>query len=438
MYINWIPELRPNQIRLPKSVAIPHSVVLHFGSWKKKMSVIICDHLSMDSIGLPEHLKTEITIPDTLPYEMYVDGANLHLGPVIAFLIPTQMLTSGVFNDYLKYFANYQTVKGLIYLCSVNGINPTDKTIEGFYYNPNADGSDAPWTKGIFPYPGAAYRRIWVGSRNRLYDDLIVHMKGKIFNPYFLNKWELCKLLCSKPLIRDHLPVTKRVDNLQTLEKMLALYTSVYLKPANGSMGQGIMKVEKTPKGYLFINRYQEKTFFASKTKAWAYFRRIRKGRKYLIQQSAALTYQNKNVDFRVIMQKDGNQQWACSGVIARYGEVGRFYTNDISSISLGRDALRTVFHFNDEEAAQKEEEIISICTKACQLIDHKYGPFGDVGIDVTVDTNLKVWLLEINSLHQHTIPYYVKDDPQMYSRVLSRPFEYAKSLAGFTKEKIL
>ncbi|MDQ8739410.1 YheC/YheD family protein [Paenibacillus sp. LHD-38] len=436
LYIKWIPGLKPNQILLPRQVVIPPSVVLHFGAWKKKVHVGISDHQPPDSIGLSVHLKNEVTIPDTLPYEMYTVGKDLHLGPVIALLISIKELTPGLLNEYRKYFANYQEIKGLIYLCSVNGINPRNKTVEGYYYNPQSDGEKAPWTKGIFPYPGVIYKRIWV-NKSRLYDDLSVHTDRKIFNPYFFNKWELWELSRSNPLIRDHLPHTKLLDNLQSLKKMLALYGSVYLKPNEGSMGQGIMKLEKTLGGYLFIDRNNRMTFINNEIKAWAFLSRMRKGRKYLIQQSVALMHQNKNVDFRVIMQKDGNQQWACSGVIARYGEDGRFYTNDVSSISLGRDALRTVFQFKDEEAVQKEEEIISICTTACQLIDHKYGPFGDVGIDVTVDPNLKVWLLEINSRHQHTILSYLKDDPQMYSRVLTRPFEFAKSWAGFTKENI-
>lgn len=435
MYIKWIPELKPNQILLPGQIAIPPSAVLHFGAWKKRVDVEFNDHLPQDTIGLPVHLKTEVTIPDQLPYEMYADGTDLHLGPVIALLISKKGLTPGLLNEYRGYFANYQSIKGLIYLCSVNGINPRNKTVEGYYYNPQDNEDKAPWVQGIFPYPGVIYRRIRI-NKSGLYDDLIVHTDRRIFNPYYLNKWELWESIRSNPLILDHLPHTKLLDNPQSLKEMMALYGSVYLKPANGSMGQGIVKLEKTSKGYLYINRYKGRTFINNEDKLWAFLRRMRNGRKYLIQQSVALTYQNKNVDFRVIMQKDGSKQWTCSGMIARYGKEGRFYTNDVSSISVGRDALRTVFPFNEEEAGRKEEEIISICTSACQLIEHKYGPFGDVGIDVTVDPNQKVWLLEINSRHQHMMPSYLQDDPQMYSRVLTRPLEYAKSWAGFTDEK--
>lgn len=436
MYINWIPELKPNRIRLPKPTAIPPTAVLHFGAWKKRVHVEISDQLPQNSIGLSAHLKSEVTMPDTLPYEIYATGRNLHIGPVIAFLISTKKLSPKLLENYRGYFARYEVVKGLIYLCSLDGINPRKKTIEGYYYNPQADGNKTPWIKGILPYPSVVYKRIGV-IKNKVYDDLIVQTKRKIFNPYFLNKWDLWELMRFNPLICEHLPYTRLLNNKQTMKQMLTSYGSVYVKPANGSMGLGIMKVEKTPKGYFFINRYKKKTLLKNGSGAWALIRRMRNGRRYLIQQSVSLTHQNKNVDFRVIMQKDGSERWTCTGIIARFGEDGRFYTNRASLMCLGRDALQSIFQLSMEEAVRKEEEIILICTTACQLIDNKYGSFGDVGIDVTVDSNLKVWLLEINSRHQHTIPSYLQDDLQMYKKVLTSPLEYAKSWAGFTDENI-
>ncbi|WP_158289650.1 YheC/YheD family protein [Paenibacillus flagellatus] len=399
------------------------------------MRVTRCDRLPQGTIGLSAQLKKDVTIPDSLPYEMYADGTNLHLGPVIALLVAEQGLTPKTLHEYRGYLADYEAIKGLIYLCSLNGINPGQKTIEGYCYNPKAGGEGAPWRKGIFPYPDVVYRRIRV-SRSKRYDDLLAHTGGKIFNAYYLNKWELWDSIRSHPPIGGHLPHTRLLDHPRSLKEMLASYGSVYLKPATGSMGKGIVKLDKSSDGYLFWNRHKAKTFASSENKAWAWIRRIRKGKKYLIQQSVAMTYQNKHVDFRVILQKNGGGQWICSGIIARYGLDGRFYTNDISSISPGRDALRTVFRLTEEEVIRKEAEMISICTTACQFIEQKYGPFGDVGLDVSVDENLKVWLLEINSCHQHTIPYYL-NDLDMYRKVITLPLEYAKSWAGFTEENI-
>jgi len=114
-------------------------------------------------------------------------------------------------------------------------------------------------------------------------------------------------------------------------------------------------------------------------------------------------------------------------------GFKSRIHTNNISYIGFGREALQIIFRLSPEQALEKENEMIRICTEACLIIERAYGHFGDVGIDVVVDENLKIWILEINKSHQHDIARYLqKDDPNMYNKLVSMPLEYAKALAGF------
>lgn len=156
------------------------------------------------------------------------------------------------------------------------------------------------------------------------------------------------------------------------------------------------------------------------------------KKRKYLIQQAIPASFEGRPVDFRVILQKDGSQKWTCSGIIAKIGRLGRINTNNASTLEPGREALQRIFGLTPEQALEKEKEIIGICTEACQIIEDAYGYYGDVGIDVMVDDNLKVWVLEINKSHQHEMAKRLKKDPDMYQRVVTRPLEYARVLAGF------
>ncbi|MCZ8516406.1 YheC/YheD family protein [Paenibacillus filicis] len=439
MFIQWISELKPDQIRLSKGFVddlrtMPSSLRLHFGAWKKEVKVQISDLLPHSIIGLPKAFKHHFTMP-ALPYEIYLDGRNLHIGPVIALLVSNGKLTSGILKEYRRYLMNYEKIKGLIYVCSLHGINPGNQTVNGYFFNPGSEG-EKQWEKGIFPYPGTVYRRIKV-SKNSRYDHLITHIKRKIFNPYCVDKWELWNILSSDPLLKKHLPYTKKLNHLHDLNMMLDLYGSVYLKPAHGSMGKGISMVEKVSNGYLFKNRDKVKSLIKNKNQASVFLHRLKKRKRYLIQQPVTKTYHNRNVDFRVILQKDGRMNWTCSGIIARFGRSGRFYTNDVKSIGLAKDVLHNIFLLDEEAAASKEKEIITICSKACQTIEKIYGPSGDVGIDVVIDPDLKVWILEINSNHQHKMASYLKEDPHMYTRVMTRPLEFAKALAGFSEETI-
>ncbi len=352
------------------------------------------------------------------------------MGPVIAILITSGMVTSKMLDSYRYYFINYEAIRGLAYICSISGIQPHNKTIVGYGYNPGGSGAQQ-WIESVFPYPDAAYRRTRV-NKNLLYDHLADHLEGKIFNTYFFNKLELKQSFSRDLRVGKHIPGTKLMDKFPTFKKMLNQYGSVYLKPVIGSMGRGIHKAQKAGKGYLFTLRDKRKIRIKNRSRVSAFLRKIKRGKKYLIQQSVDYTHNKKQVDFRVVMQKDRLMQWICTGIIARYGQTGKIYTNDVSSVSIGRTALQKVYGLQQEEASRKEQEIVSVCTDACRVIDQTYGLFGDVGFDVAVDRQLNVWILEINSLHNHSVASYAKEDPHMYGNVLSRPLEYAKSLAGF------
>ncbi|XEC93655.1 YheC/YheD family protein [Paenibacillus tarimensis] len=406
------------------------SYFFQFGAWKKEVNVRFSGDLPPHTIGIPANLEPHFSIPDQLPYEINTDGNRIHVGPVIAILVTNGKFSSELLNRYRNYFINYEALRGLIYLCSISGIRPQQKTVEGYCYNPDGSGSGQ-WVKSSFPYPDVAYRRTRV-NKNRLYDHLLDHTGGKIFNSYFFNKWELQQSFSRDPSVGKHIPCTKRMDNFPTFEEMLNLYGAVYLKPVNGSMGKGIHKAQKADKGYLFTLRDKTKIMLDDRSRVSAFLRKIIREKKYLIQQAVDYTHDNKHVDFRVIMQKDRHMQWTCTGIVARYGKDGRIYTNDVSSVALGRTALQTVFGLQEEDAARKEQEIVSVCTEACRVIDKTYGVFGDAGFDVAVDRQLNVWILEINSRHNHSVASYAKEDPYMFGTVLARPLEYAKSLAGF------
>lgn len=443
MQIQKIPGLPSHQILL--SNRFPNSrrpednrVFFHFGSWVKKVDIQYDEHISENTIGLPVKFSQHITIPATIPYELFLDGPHIHVGPVIAFMVSRKKLTTKLLDYYRVYVSNCQNLKGLIYVCSLNEINIANKTVQGYYYNPvRANRGKDPWEKGNFPYPGALYRKIRLVNDIR-YNDLSGRVGNKIFNSVNFNKLQLKEILTSDPQMRKHLPDTAPLKNVKALNKMLNLHGSVYLKPVKGAFGAGIQKVDrvKSRKDYIFIHRDGTKTVVNKIRTVEKLFRRLTNSEHYLIQQSVAFISKNKHVDFRVIMQKDESENWKCSGIIARFGKERRIYTNDISSIQLGRAALRTTFQLDDDQASNKEQEIISICKQACVILEKFYGNYGDLGIDVVVDKALKVWLLEVNCQHQPEIAA-PKEDPQMFYTVITRPFEYAKALAGFTKEKM-
>ncbi|MBU7008812.1 YheC/YheD family protein [Phosphitispora fastidiosa] len=433
LYIRWIPCQETGVMFLaPKTFQNfkieCRTITLHLGDWKKKLSIKLCDELDENIIGLPNDLTDALTIPETIPYDIKLIGEDIYLGPVIAFFVREGYLSSKRIERWKLYCQNYSQIRGLVYFCTVSGIDMRTKKIRGYYFEPYAK-EKGRLKSGIFPFPAVIYRRARINGE--VLKKLKIHVDNKIFNARIFNKLEMWEVLSAGGFV--HTPYTTTLDGLYSLQMMLTYYNSVYLKPQIGRFGNGIIKIKTTPEGYLFKEKSGAEQWAKDLTQVFQLTQKFKKKGEYIIQQDVSLNFEEKPVDFRVILQKDGSKNWTCSGIIAKVGINRQIHTNNPFSIHLGREALQMIFGLSPEQASEKENEIIRICTEACLLLERAYGYFGDVGIDVVVDKNLKIWVLEINKSHQHDMASYLKeDDPDMFKRVVSRPLEYAKALAGF------
>lgn len=441
MYIQWL--TNEKQIVLSSQAlhgydVLPKRVILNLGSWKNEMVIDYRSDFPADVIGLPAGLSPYFQIPNTLPYEMYLEERNLYLGPIIAF-IPVgdrKRLTEERLNKLECYFTDYKSLKGLLYVGATNAIDPINGTIEGFYYDPEDEGK-APWKPGIFPYPNVLYRK--TDFRNDIFQSLITTIGNKIFNTYFFDKWELWEWLSPYPSLKEHLPETRKLKNLEDLNLMLQAHPNVYLKLRNGSQGKGLIRVKKSIQGYHFIYRLEGEKVKSSSAEASQFIAELIKQKEYLIQEAIPIMqYEERNFDFRVIMQKNSSLQWTCPGIIARFGAKGNIATNFTKEgfALYGHQALEKVFKMSTKEAFIKEQELSEICLEVCQTLDKCGGHYGDLGIDVMIDSHQKVWILEVNKLHDHKMPLYALKDKQMYLKVVTNPFAYAKALAGFGRKE--
>jgi glutathione synthase/RimK-type ligase-like ATP-grasp enzyme len=77
----------------------------------------------------------------------------------------------------------------------------------------------------------------------------------KFFNPSFLNKWKVHRLLYTNLELHPFLPET-RLLNKVNLAQMLQNYHEIYLKPSNGSLGRGIIKANINSEGKIKFIAY--------------------------------------------------------------------------------------------------------------------------------------------------------------------------------------
>ncbi|GHI01623.1 YheC/YheD family endospore coat-associated protein [Neobacillus kokaensis] len=444
MYIKWIAET--SQIQLSQKTAIEHNISsgkmsFQFGSWSQEIKIQIRSDFPDEMIGIPKHWNDLFTIPDTLPYELKKHNMTLHLGPVIALIVFSDVkeMTTAKMNSYRTYFSDYSTINGLVYLCAWNTIDTQKKQIKGFYYDPHATEAAKCWKLGTFPFPGAAYNR--TDMPKNVYDDLKTMMGERIFNsfsPGSFNKWELWKRLSPIPSLRSHLPETKLLTDIPVLKSMLEQYDSIYLKPTGGTLSRGIRKVEKSHNGYLITSPSFKNPIGSQKqiedVKSLQQWLRKLKSKEYLAQQAITMKrYQDRPIDFRVIMQKDGKGNWNCSGLFGKFGKSGGIITNFSRAgfICSGMKTFQLAFGMNKKNARNKVEELKKIAFEICCVFD-EYGNYGDLGIDLMVDKDGKVWILEVNTKDTyHRFPLHM-NNKKLYRKIVTTPFRYCKFLAGF------
>jgi hypothetical protein len=430
MKIKWLKGKKTGTILLPSGIlfdkSVPKKVTLYFGALRKEMRIQWDRKLPANTIGLSPGLFSTFQIPTGLPYEVVIKGTEINIGPVIAIMLP-KMISPKWLSYHLRY---YSRIKGLIYVFTVKDIDTKTHTIRGYYYDPGPRNRHARWTIKRLPYPSAIYRRVFCRD---IPQDLLKRVSGKVFNSRTFNKWELWEWLSQDPSLREHLPYTAKLTKIKDLDIILDTFGSVYLKRIESQQATGMFMVWKSEQGYHFVDRDRNETFIST-PEAFEFIENLR-CQDYIIQQAVPMRSEGRLVDFRVIMQKDRSQQWTCSGILARFGAKDSISTNfrEAGQLKLGKAALEQVFQLTEQEAVDIEQKMKEICLQACSKID-QFGLFGDVGFDVVVDPNRKIWILEINKCHDLQMPIYVPGNYPMFRQVMTKPIEFAKSLAGFYK----
>jgi hypothetical protein len=435
MEIVWNSALKSNQITLSVDLKnlFPNSQAdLHYGSWTKHMEITFTTDIPSNSITLPTTISREFIIPTHVPYEIRIESSRIIIGPIIGFLLCNKHSTlDSLFEEFEDYVHSYQEINGVIMLFSSEGINILNKTIKGYYYDHSDVENGCFWKEGVFPYPSSVYRRAFIPIK-KLHDLNDVIGRECIFNYQYFHKWRVYELLKQQPQIQNYLPETKRLINMSALMEMVNKHSSIYIKPVDGTYGFGIAKLVKTLDNFQFINRSGTVKNLLNERGVYNLLKPKFKKANYIVQQDVGYVSQKENVDFRVVVQKNKTKKWECTAFIARFGMIDKSYTNDPSEIRQGKEALQDIFHLSDEDFQWKIQEVYAICMGVGLVFD-QLGHYGDLGIDITIDKNMEVWLLEVNHMfHDHDMAAYLDDDFETYEKVLTTLLQYLKALAGF------
>ncbi|MFD1735482.1 YheC/YheD family protein [Bacillus salitolerans] len=409
---------------------IGETVEVYIGAFKQRLDVKIDESLERDTISIPSKYKNTFLLPKDIPYEVKISKERIIIGPLIGILgcRRKQALTQELLDLLLLRFEEYESINGLVYVFTEDSVDPYKQWIKGYYYQPILK----KWKKGIFPYPHSI-----IVNKDSMSFDMYHHFISFIGHTIFysrqLSKWTQHEMISKDEKLRNFVPPTIKLTKFKSLLSMLKQYGAVYLKPNQSYQGMGMYFIQKRNKVYYVKDEFSNSYVFHS-TVQLNHFIKKRTGKiNYLIQKSVAFQSKNRNVDFRVYLQKNREKNWVCSGITSRISKEGSIITNSRNRdrLLVADEGFSYYYSLDDEKSQDIQASMIHACTRIATLIEGNGIHLADLAFDIIVDSDLKVWVLELQGGYslerkKHEIP------PNIFSKLTLTPFQYAKTLAGF------
>ncbi|MBM7620789.1 glutathione synthase/RimK-type ligase-like ATP-grasp enzyme [Bacillus tianshenii] len=355
----------------------------------------------------PSILHSLLLFEEEKNYLVTYDQAKqkLVIGPVIGLLTEISLKEEQIdlksIHAYCQELANFSDEIGAVFYVFSVPDKRTDKSIEGYYYENDA------WKRYTLPFPQVIHNRLHkrTNERQQMFQDFtqaLQEWKIPYFNDHFLDKWTVYKQLQEAGHLRPFLPDTTLFSK-ESLEGWLDLYSTIFIKPINGSQGKQIFKVCKEGDCFhLSYSSIQQEVSSTYSTFAELYKRlssHIRK-KKYIIQEGIdLLDLDGRPVDFRYLCHRGENHRWRMTSSTARASKTGYFVSNlaqggEMLSVT---KALRS--RFEKEELMHLRQHLKEIALEVANVVGTESdGIYGELGIDLAVDRSGRPWIIEVNT----------------------------------------
>lgn len=388
-----------------------------------------------DLVGISQDISLALGLPFGSAVNIRRDQDSLRLGPLVGILAESYNRQKASFGSQNTFFrgllASMQELNGVGYVFTPQDINWRANKIYG-YYLVSHKGS---WRRMWFPFPDVCYNRLFkhdpqASAGNAM---ALLRMQNRVttFNTSIGGKMAIHKQLARDQSVAAHLPATQLLSSAQNLINMLARYKVVYVKPVNGSQGQGITRVSKRNGRYMVRTSSNSKeTEYLSITDVIRHIRTFTPSRQLMIQQGISVKG-NPHFDFRVLVQKNRLNQWTVTGIAARVGSRSSITTNlHTGGHAETAEEVLASRGFSREQAALIKVDMEELAIQIAQVLSRKRLLVGELGLDFIVDSHGKVWFLEANP--KPARQSFTQISAEIRRLAVSRPMEYACYLSGF------
>ncbi len=219
-------------------------------------------------------------------------------------------------------------------------------------------------------------------------------------------------------LLGQWIPETRNYSFAELLA-LLNKYPTVFVKPNAGSLGRGVMRVEKHSTGLFTLRKdtsiWDNLNQSELSTLLHSFILQI----PFVIQQGIeSLTYNGSAMDFRVMVQLNENSVWECTGIMGRVAPKNKI----VSNLWQGGKPMpfRELMspYTPPEKLVELEALFKRIGVIAGEIVKRSNSFVHAVGVDIALDKHFTPWILEVNHVPDHLMFNQIADK-SMFQRIM-------------------
>ncbi|WP_028308250.1 YheC/YheD family protein [Desulfitibacter alkalitolerans] len=322
-----------------------------------------------------------------------------------------------------------EEAKTTIYFFSINDLH--ENLVYGIAYNKVL----GRWERHKLPYPDVVYKSYGTKKEHKLNNVFLKQLERRDIRTlnylFTFNKWEVYNYLSQNKSIGPHLPDTIYYSTPDDLKKMLKMYSKVYLKECQSSLGRGVLSISKLPLGGYEIKYYINRLHIIKTDDFNNLVNEVQKfygKRSFLIQEAIDLVeIDNSIVDMRAELQKNGHGDIVIAALSLRIGNKNAPITTHAASIKF-EAFFKSYMKYSDEAVIILKNRISKLLKIIYNCLEQYYGPTGELSIDIGLDKRDHLWFIENNCLSSK-VSFYKAYDMNTIHKSYVNLLEYAKFL---------
>lgn len=405
---------------LPRKARQRREKALPFGA-NRLLVPVTAEPIQAGELGFPVRIKASEATIRFLP-------------PLIGILTSKHSRTPGFRGNHANFRDIIETgrKRGVtVFVFTPDNFHEQSAFVIGYTRHPQV----GRWVRLAFPRPDVVYNRIpdREAERRPAEQKALQFFQSqqdiRLFNPRFFDKQELIQWFQRDHRLKSFLPATASWGSKETFTEFLNRFKTIYLKPAGGKAGKGIMQIRNKKDVYLLA-------YVSGKAHELKHYRtyrpdvlfdlahRLTKGKPYLIQQGISLARdQGRPFDLRLLIQKDSRGQWDMTGLGIRVAGPRGITTHVPRGGSIGRpsDILPRVFASRASKVMRRARNLGLLVANSIERQSEM--TLGELSIDLAVEQNGRLWLFEANAKPMKF------DEPLIRKHSLERIIDYATYL---------